>query len=128
MLRLYGGGQPVDGSGVNWDRCQPTAGIRYSVNGRIAHDEIEAFRDKSRPWGEKISYPEPAWSQGQKVIVYADPEKPERFVPFQENSEADAASIPRAAVLILFFTGGLMIIPVVFFIVRARNVRKAREL
>jgi hypothetical protein len=31
-------------------------------------------------------------------------------------------------VLILFFTGGLRIIPVVFFTVGARNVRKAREL
>lgn len=80
-------------------------------------------------WGEeKIRYPEPVWSKGQKVMVYADPEKPERFVLFQESSEADAGSIPGAAVLILCFTAGLMILPVVFFTVGARNMRKARQL
>lgn len=106
-----------------------TASIRYSINGHTAHGDIESSRGRSRAWGEEpVRYPEPAWSQGEKVMVYADPEKPERFVLFHEYKEADAGSIPRAAVLTLCFTAGLMILPVLFFIAGARNMRKAWEL
>ena len=106
-----------------------TAVIRYSVSGQTVHGEIESSRHRSPAWGEDpVRYPEPAWSQGEKVMVYADPEKPERFVLLHEYSEADAGSIPRAAVITHCFTAGLMIISVVIFTVGARNMRKAREL
>lgn len=105
-----------------------TARISYVVDGRTLHGDITASRSMFRPLGSEVRYPEPAWSTGQHVILYADPVRPEHFVVFQEYKEEDADSIPRGAVFVMIFTGFVLLLPVVLFIAGTRNVREARKL
>jgi hypothetical protein len=111
------------GAQNGWDYITETsATIEYVVDGRTLQGEINDHDH------QKKDFPAPAWSPGETVQMYADPDSPERFVLLHEYMEEDAGSMPRAAILILAFTGGVLIIPAVFIIFGTRKVREARKL
>ncbi|REE04226.1 DUF3592 domain-containing protein [Citricoccus muralis] len=104
-----------------------TSTLDYTVGGQEMREEITASSStKIRRSPDR--YPEPAWTQGQELRIYADPEEPERFVLVHEYKEADADSLPRGVIIIMIITGVLLILPLVLFHAGARNVREARKL
>ncbi|MFB9072246.1 DUF3592 domain-containing protein [Citricoccus parietis] len=105
-----------------------TAPLEYTVNGKVMQGEVtESSTETSSIWST-AEYPDPAWTPGEELQIYADPEKPERFVLVHEYKEADADSLPRGVTIVLIITGVLLILPLVLFIAGARNVREARKL
>ncbi|WP_169990933.1 DUF3592 domain-containing protein [Crystallibacter degradans] len=111
------------GGQSGWDYITETsAAIEYRIDGQTLQGEINDHRQR------KKDYPEPAWTQGETVQVYVDPNEHERFVLFDEYMEEDAHSFPRGALFVLIFTGIVLILPAVLFIAGMRNVRTARKL
>lgn len=106
---------------------QSTSFLDYVINGQEMREEITDSTSTSLRRSPD-RYPEPAWTQGQELMIYADPEKPERFVLVHEYKEADADSLPRGVTIALIITGVLLLLPLVLFIAGARNVREARKL
>jgi hypothetical protein len=107
---------------------QTTATVDYLVHGQVMHGEISASSSASSSFGSTARYPDPAWTQGQRLTVYVDPANPERFVLFHEYKEADAQGMPRGAMLVLIFTAGSLLVPLALFWGGVRNVREARKL
>ncbi len=106
---------------------QSTSFLDYVINGQEMREEITDSTSTSLRRSPD-RYPEPAWTEGQEITIYADPEKPERFVLVHEYKEADADSLPRGVTIALIITGVLLLLPLVLFIAGARNVREARKL
>ena len=107
---------------------QTTAALEYVVRDQVMHGEIANSRSDSGSFGARGQYPDPAWTQGQVLRVYADPANPERFVLFDEVKETDAQGLPRGAVLVLIFTAVTLLVPLALFLAGVRNVREARKL
>lgn len=104
-----------------------TSVVEYAVGGQEMREEITAS-SSTRIRRSPDQYPEPAWTQGQELALYTDPEKPERFVLVHEYKEADADSLPRGVIIIVIITGVLLLLPLALFLAGMRNVREARKL
>lgn len=109
---------------VTWTRAQ----VAYKVRGQQAETQISARRQDQSNFTSQASYPPPAWKKGDRVTGYADPGNPNDFVEIDSLKEADADSMPRGAIVALWFTALLLIVPAVLIIVGTGNVKRAREL
>ena len=107
---------------------QTTATLEYVVRDQVLHGEITHSREVSSSFLPQGHYPDPAWTQGQVLTVYADPADPERFVLVEEYMETGAQGLPRGAMLVLIFTAVPLLVPLALFLAGVRNVREARRL
>lgn len=100
-----------------------------TVEGRVEHSQVRTrdFLSTSKV-ASSDQYPEPFWREGDIVELYHDRDHPEDFVLQHVYKEIDAGRMPRGALLVLIFTGVFLVVPVLFIVVGARNVRRAREL
>jgi len=115
--------------GQEWKySTQTTAPLEYVVRNQVLHGEITHSREISSYVLPQGQYPDPAWTQGQVLAVYADPADPERFVLVDEIKETDAQGLPRGAVLVLIFTAVPLLVALALFLAGMRNVREARKL